>query len=230
MTTTPLLNQSTFWGAAPLFKDVSTSDLDDLFALTTQHRASAGEPVVRQGDAGADLFVILKGKARVSISIADGEEVSLGELNAGEAFGEIALLDGRPRTATVVAAEPCEFCVLKRDAFCGFLLSHPHAAISILAAMAERLRRSDGFIKDALYNSVTARLADTLRKLAQAYGKHTRDGLHIDLKFSERELSEIAGVPTSVVAAQLRQWSDAGHIKTRHGGLTLIHPEDLSHL
>ncbi len=229
MTTTPLLEKSMFWGTTPLFKQLSANDLRDLVALTKNKAVSTGETVIRQGDVGADMYLIAKGRVKVTINLADDEEIVIGEMLPGDAFGEIALFDAMPRTATVTALEPSAFYVLEREPFCGFLLAHPQVAIQILAAMSQRLRRSDDFIKESLYCNVGTRLADTLRKLAHAYGKNTREGLHIELAFSERELSEIAGVPASVVSAHLRHWQNEGLIKSQRGCLTLVRPEELAH-
>lgn len=226
MTTQPLLNNA-FWGATPLFKELPPRDLADLTALTTHQHVSAGRVILRQGDCGGEMYLVAAGKVRVSVAIADDEEISLGELGPGDAFGEIALFDNLPRTATVTALEATELDVLSRDAFSAYVLHRPGVALPLLKALALRLRDSSHFVKEALYTHVGTRLADTLLKLAHAYGKHTREGVQIPQQFTPEELGEIAGVPPRVVAAHLRHWQHDGVIKTQRGQLTLIRPEAL---
>jgi CRP-like cAMP-binding protein len=148
----------------------------------------------------------------------------------GEAFGEIALFDRCTRTATVVTCEPSEFLVLHRDAFNAFLLNHASVAIQLLSVMAKRLRKTNDLLKDSMYSEITARLADAIRNIANAYGKHTRKGLQIDFVFDDNELGEIAGIPGDVVTAQLKHWRKEGVINVSHGYLTLIKPEALARI
>lgn len=225
----PLLDQRMFWGATGLFKGLAKADLEALLRCTSHVSARGGKVIIRQGESGDQMYMILSGRVRVSVSPTSGENITVGELLQGDAFGEIALLDQQARTATVTTCEECEFSVLSRAAFHDYLMVNPQVAIELLAVMSRRLRATDAYIKDALHCNVASRLADTLRKLAHAYGKNTRDGLLLELDFSERELGEIAGVPVDVVAAHMRHWKNDGHITTHHGHLTLVRPDALDH-
>jgi CRP-like cAMP-binding protein len=96
--------------------------------------------------------------------------------------------------------------------------------------MSRRLRAADNFLKEVIHTDVTARLAETIKNIARAYGKHTPEGLKIENAFADQELGEYAGIPADIVSAQLRHWQNAGIIKISHGCLTLIKPEELSKL
>ncbi|KAF0190412.1 MAG: putative transcriptional regulator with a cAMP binding domain Crp family [Gammaproteobacteria bacterium] len=228
MTMRPLVDKRMFLGANPLFEGLAPEDLNDLVVTTRHKSVTTGQTVLRQGDPGRDMYIIVSGRVSIRIRLADDEEIAVGELTAGEAFGEIALFDEQPRTASVVTCEPCRFLLIDRDAFKAFLLIHPRVAIQLLAVMSKRLRATDDLLKDALYADVASRLAETLRNIAGAYGKNIRNGLRIDVPFDDRELGRIAGVPSDVVTAQLRHWANAGLISVHRGHLTLIKPAELA--
>jgi len=227
MTTRPFLDHRMFFDANPLFADLSDHDRHHLFLITKRKSKRANRVVVKQGDHGDEMYVILEGKVEVSVQISDDEEVPLGYLGPSEAFGEIALFDQQERTATVTTTEACEFLVLKHDPFVAYLTEHPHVAISMLATMSKRFRKANDLIKDSLYQDVLARLSDLLNNLAKAYGKRTHKGTQIDTEFSDKELAKIAGLPSGVVGAQLKHWKSQGVIDVKHGLITIVRPEDL---
>ncbi|MGD8938101.1 MAG: Crp/Fnr family transcriptional regulator [Gammaproteobacteria bacterium] len=214
----------------PLFSEIDGDVLTDLLVTTTSQSFGARHVVLKQGEPGDEMFVIVRGRVDIRLHLADEEEITIGELSAGEAFGEIALFDQCSRTATVVTSEPSEFLVLHRDAFNAFLLKHACIAIQLLSVMAKRLRKTNDLLKDSMYSEITARLADAIRNIANAYGKQTRKGLQIDAMFDDNELGEIAGIPGDVVTAQLKHWRKEGVINVSHGYLTLIKPEALARI
>ena len=227
MTTRPFLDQRMFFEANPLFANLSDHDRHHLFLITKRKSKRANRVVIKQGDFGDQMYVILEGKVQVSVQISEDEEVVLGYLGPSEAFGEIALFDEQERTATVTTCEPCEFLILKREPFLAYLTQHPHVAIGMLANMSKRFRKANDFIKDSLYNDVLTRLSDLLNNLAKAYGKNTTNGTQIDTEFSDKELAKIAGLPCSVVGAQLKHWKTRGVIDVKRGIITIVRPEEL---
>jgi len=227
MTIRPFLDQRMFFEANPLFANLSDHDRHHLFLITKRKSKRANRIVVKQGDFGDQMYVILEGKVQVSVQISEDEEVVLGYLGSSEAFGEIALFDEQERTATVTTCEPCEFLILKREPFVAYLTEHPHVAIGMLANMSKRFRKANDFIKDSLYNDVLTRLSDLLNNLAKAYGKNTSKGTLIDTEFSDSELAKITGLPSNVVGAQLNHWKTRGVIDVKHRLITIVRPEEL---
>ena len=217
-----------FLGDNPLFHEIQPKDLDALMSLTRPLHVAANKTVIQQGDMGDEMYFIQDGSVYIRLVIAEDEELTIGELFSGEAFGEIALFDRQARTATVVTAEPCDFLVLTRDVFNNFLTENPRVAIQLLTVMSRRIRAANDFLKESMYSDVTHRLAETLCKIAKAYGKNTPKGLMIDIEFADKELGEYAGIPADVVSAQLRHWQKDGVIKINRGCLTLVKPEVLS--
>lgn len=147
----------TFLARSSLF---ALLDEDERVALAQRleaRRFAAGQTLFERGDPGAVLFLVKTGRVRTSLRNDAGETIVLAEHVPGDVFGEISLFDGRPRTATALAAEDSEVLTLEREDLLPFLTVHPHAALDLLAVMAGRLRESG----DILRRSVIRNLNET---------------------------------------------------------------------
>jgi len=120
--------------SAPLFADLDEGDLQGILAIGRTETFDAGTPIVREGDAGDGMYLVLEGAAEVDVG---GRFHRMGP---GDFFGEMALLSRRKRIATVRATEPVRALVIPPDAFRSFVLDHPRVALSMLEAVVERLR------------------------------------------------------------------------------------------
>ena len=125
----------------PLFAELPAGEAEKLAALLRQRRYRPGEPVFREGDPGTALYVIQTGEVRILLGGSDGKEVVLALLGPGEFFGELALLDGEPRSADAVVTTAAELHVLPREDFLRFLRDVPSVAVSMLASLSRRFRR-----------------------------------------------------------------------------------------
>lgn len=224
----PLVDKRLFLGAHPLFEQLSAADMTELTRITNEIKIPARHCVINQGDPGEEMYIIAHGMLQVYIHVADNEDIKVGELNVGEAFGEIALFDEKPRTASIIAIEDCKLLVIHREAFRHFLLDNPQVSLELLTVMSKRLRATNDFLRDSLHEDISIRLADTLRKIAGAYGRQTRNGLVIDMSFDDAELGNIAGIPKDIVKAQLNHWQKTGYITLKHGRLTLLRPDEMA--
>jgi CRP/FNR family transcriptional regulator len=126
----------------PLFTGLSNRELQVLSAGARERDFKPGDVLIRQGDTGAGLFVILDGKVRVTQQ-ADGSERELGTFGKDAVLGEMSLLDELPRTATVVATEPTKALVIPVWDFRGALREHPDISIKLLGVLSQRLRRHE---------------------------------------------------------------------------------------
>jgi len=224
----PIVDNRIFLGNNPLFTNLSGSDLKNLMEITRSKHFHKNSFVVRQGDFGDDMFIIAQGSVLVRVQLAEGEDITIGKLVVGDAFGEIALFDQQARTANIVTCESCELLVLTRHIFEKFLLNNPHIAIKMLTVMAKRVRATNDFLKDKMYSEISIRLGEIITNIAHAYGKNTSKGVKIDMKFEDQELGRLAGIPCDVVTAQLRQWEKRGILDKHFGYLTLFKPEELT--
>jgi CRP/FNR family transcriptional regulator, cyclic AMP receptor protein len=140
--------------SVPLFAkldDLSTAQLRDLLDF---REVSKEALLCKAGDEGGAMFLIVNGKVRISVSDADGKELTLAELSRGDFFGEMALLDGRPRSADAKAIEPTTLAVLERDDFHTFVRQRPDVALAMMSAIAERLRRTDDLLRKRVSRNV----------------------------------------------------------------------------
>ena len=124
----------------PLFAGLPPDEQVSLFSLMKYEQFEANQTIFWFGDRGDSLYIISQGSVAVSVPTDSGQEMALSKLFAGGFFGELGLLDGGPRTATVRAAEPTELFVLARDRFHDFLKAHPAAAVEILRVVGTRQR------------------------------------------------------------------------------------------
>jgi len=133
--------------AVPLFGSLDDAAASELRGLLSWRNAAAGESLFRKGDQGDAMFLIGSGRVRISLMDGDGHDVTLAELGHGEFFGEMALIDGRQRSADATVLVEANLAVLPREAFVSFLLSRPEVALKMLAALTERLRKTDEMLR-----------------------------------------------------------------------------------
>ena len=218
----PLVDKRMFLGATPLFEALSEDDIGQLIENATETAFAANKVVLKQGEPGEDMYIITAGSVQVSLHLAEKEDLVMGKLSTGEAFGEIALFDQQPRTATVTTCEPSQFLCINRKKFHAYLMENPHVAIQLLRTLSKRLRATSDSVKDTMYSNVSHRLAETLCKLGEAYGQRSQNGLHMDIEFDDLELARIAHIPVEVASAQMQHWCEQGLIRRDHQKLTIV--------
>jgi hypothetical protein len=123
-----------------LFRNFSTAHLEKIIAISRIMTLPGNYVIFEKGSPGDEMMVILNGRLRVSVADGDGREIVLGIVSQGEIIGEIAMLDGRGRSATAATLEPCELLMIHRKDFMPFLEQNPKAAIDLIMVLALRLR------------------------------------------------------------------------------------------
>jgi CRP-like cAMP-binding protein len=167
-------------------------------------------------------MAILKGRVRVCSYSADGREVVLNIMTAGQVFGEIAMIDGGPRTADVFAMEPTELLVLSRRDFLPFLERNPSVAVKLLEVMCQRLRWTSSQVEDFFFLDLKSRLAKRLLQLAAIGRRHADPSSGIDVQVSQQLLANMIGTSREAVNKQLRIWEGAGLIELKRGSITIL--------
>ncbi len=214
----------------PLFAKLAEGDLGLLARATTTRRVAARQELFHKGDAGGRVFVIARGRLKVVANSLEGDELILALMDAGEVFGELALLTGGERTATVVALEDSELLALERRDFLAFLHGQPQAATPLLETLAARLQRLGELLEDRLFLRLEARLAKKLLALARSYGTSVDGGVRIDLRLSQSELGDLVGTTRESVNKQLRAWAREGLVRSEGGVVTLLDAKALERL
>ena len=145
-------------------------------------------------------------------------------------FGEIALLDGKERTADAVALTACELLVVERRSFLPFLLRRPEMCVRMLSLLCERLRRTDEQVEDLLFRQLENRLARTLLRLGQDYGRQERGVVRIDLALSQAELANLVGGSRERVNRHLHSLQRSGVIALERKTIVIRDAKALEHL
>ncbi|MCX7206029.1 MAG: Crp/Fnr family transcriptional regulator [Proteobacteria bacterium] len=210
-----------------LFCDLSNADLAELATHTELRSLRAKQMVVLQGTPGNEMYAVLHGRLKVIRSSAEGKEATISILEAGEMFGEIAMLDGGLRTASVETLEPCELLVLRRENVMQYLDRHPQVMHQMIAALCQRLRSVDDFLQDAMFLNLPQRLGKTLRQLAHQHGIKDDEGVTIDLKLTQQELANMVGSSRESVNKQLSVWMEHGWLHMEQGVIRLLDADKL---
>jgi CRP/FNR family transcriptional regulator, cyclic AMP receptor protein len=146
----------------PLFESLDNEAADELCHLMESLDCKAGTFLFRTGDEGDAMYVIEHGKVRICVRATDGHEVTLTELERGDFFGEMVLLDGQRRSADAVVAEDARLAVLSREHFLSFVRSNPNVALEMLTALANRLRHTDELLRHSATRNVNVEEAAQL--------------------------------------------------------------------
>lgn len=213
-----------------MFSQLPARDLERLARFAKFKQVKAREVIIHKADRGNQMSVVVKGRVKLSTLSDEGKEMTFGVLETGEIFGEISLLDGQHRSATVTAIEPTELLVIERRDFIPFLEQHPKVAIKLLAILAYRLRLTDEIFEDTLFRNLPSRLAKKFLMLADKYGEQIPQGVKINLKLSQQEIGNLVGTSRESVNKQMRAWEDEGLIAFNKGYVTILKPDELEEL
>lgn len=206
-----------------IFRDLDESMLGRLARLSQTHRVAAGNLLFHQGEEGDALYGIAEGLIRIWVSGESGKELTLLLLEPGDVFGEIALLDGLPRSASAEAIEDSLLVMVRREAFLPLLDAEAGLARHVIELLCERLRQSTDRASEFVFLGLPARLARKLQSLAIAHGHDEADGsVRIALKLSQGELAQMLGVTREAVNKQLKLWTKQGLVRHEHGQVSIL--------
>ena len=208
MTPIEILKQS------PLFNSLEYADLEGLVSSMRVQSLKQGQPLFHKGDEGTALYIVKKGAIKIVLPSKIGDEIIVTLFSINDFFGEMALLDGEPRSANAVAIEPTEVFVLNRNDFLSFLKSNINAILSILSSLSKRLRLTDEFLEDTCFLSISARLAKKLFELAESHGKKEDNIVNIDLGLTQKELGDMIGATRESTNKELKILRNRGLIST----------------
>jgi len=173
--------------AVPLFSEMNDAEIDAIVALVSTHKYPKKTIVVQEGDNGDPMFIILNGSVKISSYAADGREVVLSLLTKGSFFGEMSLLDAKPRSATVITMEDTELGRIRRGDFERLMTQMPQLTRKLLAEMVNRLRRTSSVLERVSTMDVPQRLYNYLRDYCYRSGSPDSSGM-IKVKLPTHQL------------------------------------------
>jgi CRP/FNR family transcriptional regulator, cyclic AMP receptor protein len=216
-------------GECFLFRDLDAEERNVLFARVRVRNYAAGETIFLMGSAGDAMMAVLSGSVRISVPSPDGKEIVLAILQPQEVFGEIALLDGKERTADARAMTACSLAILDRREVLAFLDRHSHVWPKLVAVLCNRLRNTDQHIAELALLELPARLAKALLRFGHAEGQaNNRRSLQIQL--SQRELGNICGATRESINKCLRGWQRRGIVQIEESLVTVANLTALEEL
>src|SRR5229473_6805289 len=207
-----------------LFGQLPPKVIEHLGSYMKRRKLPRGSTIFEKDDPGSGLMGILSGSVKISVPSADGRDIVLNIMHEGEIFGEIALLDGHPRTADATAMTDCELMVIERRDFIPFLRSQPELAIEIIKTLCSRLRRTTDQVQDLTFLNLPTRLAKALLRLVDTEAPASTRKVTI----TQREISQIIGRSRESTNKQLRVWAKRGWIRLERGGVSVLAPDKLA--
>ena len=214
----------------PFFSGLSAGDIDKLAARSSSRRLPAGRLVFHKGAPGDGLYGVLSGRIAFTMNSLEGRTLTLNALGPGEFFGEIALLDGKERTADATAATDCELLIVPRRSLFSLLERRPDLCIDLLVVLCERLRRTNEQVEDLAFLDLEARIAKVLVRLAEENGAGQSRTRPVGVKISQRALGELVGGSRESVNKHLQDWKRSGFIAIEKGSIVIHDIEALADL
>jgi CRP/FNR family cyclic AMP-dependent transcriptional regulator len=204
----------------PLFVDLDEAELAELSTSLHRRRHPKGQFIFNQGDPGASMCLIVAGRVQISVASPEGKELVLNQLGPGDVVGEMALLDGEPRSADAICQEACELLVLQREDFVRFLEAHPRVALRLLEVVSRKLRHTSRQAQDVAFLDVPARIARVLLELSEAVDEPRT----IPRRVTQTELAGLIGATRESVNKWLGYYERQGLIRREKGTLHVLKP------
>lgn len=205
-----------------LFADLPPESVSAALKNCQCLRLPEKKEVYRRGESGEEMCIILSGWVKISTLSADGKEIIFDLLSEGEFFGELSVLDGEPRTATVTTLVPSVLVILERSFFIPFLENNPATAIRLLQLLVSRLRAVDTLLEAVLFFDSETRLAKRVIALKDIYGKVVGSTVQLELKVSQQDIANLVGITRESVNKHLKKWERAEIISLQQGRLTIL--------
>jgi CRP/FNR family cyclic AMP-dependent transcriptional regulator len=213
-----------------LLRHLRPEELSRLAASAVSVRHRPHVTIFQRGDPGSSMMAVVRGRIKMCTFSSDGKELVLNIIDRGGLFGEIALLDGQPRSADAVTLEETELLVLDRNRLMPFLSANPEIATRLIEVLCQRLRSTSEALEDALLRDAPARVARGLLRLGATFGRKEPAGLRLDIKLSQQQLGNLIGISRESTNKYIVEWTRAGWLSVQGGFITIVDPEALESL
>ena len=217
--------EQSFLRKVPLFEGLKEEELEAIASETVTRSISKDQVIILAEEEGDALFIIADGQVKVSIVSEDGREVILSLLGEGAVFGDLSLLDGKPRSANVVATQDTELYMVRRADFLQLIYKVPQIAVGLLAELVARLRKTDRKIEGLALLDVTSRISETLLQLADEQGSETKFGVSLEERPTHQQLASMSGTTRETVSRVLKRLEGQGYISSEGRSITILREE-----
>ncbi len=201
-------------------QELSPEEIEAIAACGTSKTYPKHTILISEGDRSDFLYVIIQGRVKIFVGDEKGREVILNIQGPGEYFGEIALIDESPRSASVMTLEPSRLAFVSRDDFTRYLGAHPDTALKLLRAFAHRIRELTELAKNLALSDVYGRVARTLLKMA----RERDDGQWvIEQRLTHQDIADMVGASREMVSRIMKDLAKGGYIQTQKKIITICH-------
>jgi CRP/FNR family transcriptional regulator, cyclic AMP receptor protein len=201
-----------------LFARLSDDETDVVLSHARLATYRTGDQIVAKGDPGESMMAVLEGRVSISAPSPDGRQVVLSELRVGDVFGEIALIDGRERTADATALTDCEILIIPRRSLWSLLERRLDLCIDLMLVLCDRLRHTNEQVEDLAFLDLQSRMAKVLLRLAADSGG---DQEQLAVTISQRALGDLVGGSRESVNKRLNTWKELGIISIEKGTILI---------
>lgn len=219
-----------FLKKVPIFSDLEEETLTKVSKSGIIKSFKKNHIILSEEEPGSALFVIEEGKVKVTRSSNDGKEVILAIINESDFFGEMALLDGMARSATVTALEDSKLFIIQRNEFLELLKSYPEVSIVLLTELTKRLRASSMKVKALSLKDAEGKVATVLLELADQIGKIRQGVVEVDHLPYQQELANMAGTSRETISRTLHSFAKKGLIELDGSKLRIVDYEKFKEL
>ncbi len=219
--------RTTFLKKIPLFAELHEAELQIVARELSWVQFKKGDAIFYEGDPGLTLYIVESGNVRIYVHCADGQETSVSVCTSGDIFGELAVIDGLPRSASAIAMEDSVVLGLNREQFRDYTRRFPQLALNFLKTLSVRVRSSTRQMDALSALRVPGRLARKLLELAQAHGVAEADGVRIPLALTQSDLASMIGTTRESINKTLGTFKKQGLIRMQAGWIIIVDPEAL---
>ena len=213
--------------SVPLFADLEEAELESFSRVAVPRSFPAGTRVFHEGDRSDACYIVREGSFRVTREHSDGRAITLATLGPGDIFGELAMLDGEVRSASVEALSDGELLALPAGEVRGLLGRHPEITVKLIAALVRRLRAANERISRQSFQTVPSRVAGVLSQLVAEEAPRTAEGGEITIRMNQSDLAQLAGTSRESVSRFLADLERAGIVRPGRGRVAVLAPAKL---
>jgi CRP-like cAMP-binding protein len=209
-----------------LFSKLSAKHIDRLVACVVGKSVPRATSIFVKGDPGSSLFAICRGTVKISVPSVDGHDAVFNVMGKGDIFGEIALLDGRPRTADAIAVTDCELFIIERRDFLPLLREEPDIALKLIEILCDRVRRTTEQAENLMFLHLPGRLAKALLRLSDG----DRRACERKVAVTQKDLGYMIGMSRESTNRQLRIWEEQEWVRLERNAIFILQANALERI
>ena len=205
-----------------IFKDLTDREIDVIDRISYMKHYKRRERIYGQDDPGDLVYLLKEGRVKIYKLSSDDKELTLAVLENGEIFGEMALIDDGPRGTIAETLDDSDICVIRRRDFEMLLKKKPDLAMHVTKLIGLRRREIENQLENLVFRTAPSRLAALLMSLAEKYGVRDSQGIILNVKFSQQELTNLIGTAQETTSALLNEFKRLGFIDIRYRRIKIL--------